>query len=206
MPTNVAERPGKRTRLSPEREGELYATVVQLLREVGYEALTTQEVATRAKCSTATLWRQWQDKAGLVAAALRHEQSHPGPDLDADTGTLRGDLHEMVRRAVRVTPSEHELMAALAHAALKDRELDRAMRDQFAKPVHELLDRILDRAVARGEISTENPARRFCSSVIVAAGLIRPMLDGQPADEEHMVGFVDAVLLPALARPAPLQP
>ena len=202
MPTNVARRPGQRTRLSPEREGELYATVVQLLREVGYKALTMQEVATRAKCSTATLYRQWQGKPGLVVAAVEHEQPPPGPELDVDTGTLRGDLREMVRRATPVARSEQKLIAALAHAALRDRELATAMREQLAEPARELVDRILDRAIARGEIPADAPARRF-SHMVVAVGLVRPMLDGNQADEQYVLNLVDAVLLPALARPAP---
>lgn len=48
-----------RTRLTPERESELYGAVLDLLREVGYDALTMDAVAARTRSSKATLYRQW---------------------------------------------------------------------------------------------------------------------------------------------------
>ncbi len=56
-----------RSRLTPEREAELYAAVLDLLREVGYDALTMDAVAARTRASKATLYRQWQGKPELVA-------------------------------------------------------------------------------------------------------------------------------------------
>lgn len=49
----------RRSRITPEREAELYAAVLDLLREVGYEALTMDAIAARTKSSKATLYRQW---------------------------------------------------------------------------------------------------------------------------------------------------
>lgn len=43
-----------RTRLTPERESELYSAVLDLLREVGYDALTMDAVAGRTHSSKAT--------------------------------------------------------------------------------------------------------------------------------------------------------
>lgn len=110
--------------------------VLQLLREVGYEALTLQAVASRGRCSTATLYRQWQGKPKLVVAALQHQRIQPVPaELDAHTGSLR----EMVRRVRRAAPPEHQLVAELSHASLGDPELATAMREQFTKPAAEIL-------------------------------------------------------------------
>ena len=53
---------GTRSRLTPEREAELYAAVLDLLREVGYDALTMDAVAARTRSSKATLYRQWGSK------------------------------------------------------------------------------------------------------------------------------------------------
>ena len=46
---------GRRRRLTPEREAELYTGVLDLLREVGYDGLSMEAVAARARCSKATL-------------------------------------------------------------------------------------------------------------------------------------------------------
>ena len=64
----------RRSRITPEREAELYAAVLDLLREVGYDALTMDAVAARTRSSKATLYRQWGGKAKLVVRALRHQK------------------------------------------------------------------------------------------------------------------------------------
>ncbi|GAA0249314.1 hypothetical protein GCM10009527_052220 [Actinomadura nitritigenes] len=49
----------RRSRISPDRAAELYALVLDRLREVGYEALSVEDVAGRARMSKATIYRQW---------------------------------------------------------------------------------------------------------------------------------------------------
>src|SRR4051812_31017015 len=87
----------RRTRISPEREAELHGAVLDLLREVGYEALTMDAVAARTKSSKATLYRQWGSKPELVAKALRCTQ--PVSLREIDTGSLRGDFALMVEHS-----------------------------------------------------------------------------------------------------------
>lgn len=78
----------RRSRITPEREAELYAAVLDLLREVGYDALTMDGVAARTRSSKATLYRQWGGKAELVAKAVRHNK--PGASAaEVNTGSLR---------------------------------------------------------------------------------------------------------------------
>src|SRR4051794_670756 len=86
----------RRSRITPEREAELYEAVLDLLREVGYDSLTMDTVAARTRSSKATLYPQWGGKAELVAKAMRH--SKPGSIADIDTGSLKGDLHTVLSR------------------------------------------------------------------------------------------------------------
>ena len=52
-----------------------------LLDEVGYEALTTKEVARRAEVPIGTFYQFFPDKQGLVRAlALRNLEAFLGPD------------------------------------------------------------------------------------------------------------------------------
>ena len=74
----------RRSRITPEREAELYEAVLDLLREVGYDALTMDAVAARTRSSKATLYRQWGGKAELVARPIRHNK--PG-EIATSTST-----------------------------------------------------------------------------------------------------------------------
>ena len=117
----------RRSRISAERESELYEAVLDLLREVGYDALTMDAVATRTRSSKATLYRQWGGKAELVAKAIRH--SKPGSTSDVDTGSLRGDFHALVTREDDcVMEQNHALMRGLAMATHTNPDLLVALR------------------------------------------------------------------------------
>lgn len=193
---------GRRTRLSPDRQSELYEAVIELLREVGYEGMSMQMIATRARCGKATLYRLWPGKPGLVVAAVRYHQAPVENADNIDTGSLKTDLHEMARRLARVAPADAELMTGLAHTALRNPELARAMRDQNAAAV---LNRILAHATKRGEVPADAPSHAFAEHILLGVLLARPLIDGIASDEAFLLRFVDAVLLPLLlpANPAP---
>jgi AcrR family transcriptional regulator len=190
---------GRRTRLTPEREAELYTAVLDLLREVGYDALTMDAVAARTRSSKATLYRQWQSKPRLVAAALRHHKSF---GLEAvDTGSLRGDLYEVARR-VGEGPRRKDsaLLRALGHAIRCNEELARCIHETMIQPELDIMREIVERAVARGEVDPENPAIRFATHTIAGAAFARPLLERVEADTEYLTRYMDAVVLPVLAR------
>src|SRR5258708_2067860 len=110
LPDSETALPSRRTRLSSEREREIFGAVVELLREVGYDALTMDAVALRAKSSKATLYRQWDSKPRLVAAALHHGK--PVRMDEIDTGSLRGDLYEIARAFGAGAPEDNRLICA----------------------------------------------------------------------------------------------
>jgi AcrR family transcriptional regulator len=58
------------TRGAAREEAILLATL-ELLGEAGYDRMTMDAVAARARASKATIYRRWPDKAGLVVAAVR---------------------------------------------------------------------------------------------------------------------------------------
>jgi AcrR family transcriptional regulator len=194
--TEAPGRPARRTRLSPERERELYEAVVDLLREVGYEALTMDAVAARTRSSKATLYRQWRGKPELVAAAL--EGTRPGRPEDIDTGSLAGDLREMLRQMASHSAEDMAVMRALFHAVATNPDLDRAMRETLIEPGLAGLRHMVDRAVARGEVAPDRPARDFVAHAVVGAMMGRPMVEGRDPDPAYLMAYLDAVVLPAL--------
>lgn len=195
MSIEAARRAG-RTRLTPEREQQLYTAVVDLLREVGYDALTMDAVAARTRSSKATLYRQWKGKPELVIAALKARK--PAAVAEIDTGTLAGDLREVVRQMARSGEEDIGLIRALVYAVGQDADLAQVFHDSLVEPEVAALQGVLDRAVARGELDPKVPARTFLPHVMVGALIARPLVENRDVDRVYLRKYVDAVVLPAL--------
>lgn len=187
-----------RSKLTPERERELYNAVLDLLREVGYEALTMDAVATRTRSSKATLYRQWGNKPQLVVAALECCGSAPPPLADLGQQSLAEDLRVLARWAGRDAAKDTALLRALGQAMQGDEELARVMRETLIEPELNLFQGLLESAVERGELSALPPEAHYLPHMIFGLLLSRPVIDGKEADEEFLVEFLDDVVLPML--------
>ncbi|MGW0390631.1 TetR/AcrR family transcriptional regulator [Streptomyces sp. NPDC003042] len=189
--------PGRRSKITPEREQEFYDAVLDELREHGYEALTMEGVAARATCGKSTLYRQWKTKPRLVAAALRASRAERTL-ASVDTGGLAGDLREAARIAACTSGRDIRLTQALGHAVLGDEELQGALREALVEPERAAFDAIVARAVTRGEITADHPAVEFLPAQLMGVLRMRPVLEGRDADADYLVRFVDVAVLPAL--------
>ncbi|MFJ8025752.1 TetR/AcrR family transcriptional regulator [Streptomyces sp. NPDC096311] len=189
----------RRTRLTPEREQEIYAAVVDLLNDVDYDTLTMDDIAARARASKATFYRQWKSKSNLVAAAVRHYKHYDLASID--TGSLRGDLHEIARIVGDAMGRKSTApVRALSQAMRNNAELADAVRESKTKPEMEMLHRVVERALVRGEIAPDNPALAFMGPLITGAAFARPSFDGVEADAVYLARYMDACVLPALLR------
>lgn len=187
----------RRSRITPEREAELYTAVLDLLREVGYDALTMDAVAARTKSSKATLYRQWGGKAELVVRAMRH--SKPGNIADIDTGSLRGDfLALLAREDDCVMEQNSALMRALAMAVHSNPDLLKAFRELLIEPEIAEMRKVLQRAVDRGEVRPDNPAMDYVLHMVIGGFAARSFIDDLPPTQEFLRRYFDAVVFPAL--------
>ncbi|EFF91525.1 TetR-family transcriptional regulator [Streptomyces sp. e14] len=190
----------RRSRLTPEREAELYAAVLDLLREVGYDALTMDAVAARTRSSKATLYRQWGGKAELVVRAVRHDK--PSSFDGTDTGSLRGDLHALVAREDDCTMEQNSaLMRGLAMAMHNNPDLRQAFREQLIEPETAAFNRLVRRAVDRGEVRADCPALDFVVHMMAGGFVVRALMEDQPPTQDFLRSYIDAVVLPALGAP-----
>lgn len=191
----------RRSRITPEREAELYRAVLDLLREVGYDAVTMDAVAARTRSSKATLYRQWGGKAELVVRAMRSQK--PGSIADIDTGSLRGDLHAIIGREDDCVMEQNvALMRALSMAVHQNDDLRQAFKELLVEPEIDEFHRIVRRAVDRGEVSPDNPAMAYLVHMLVGAFATRALIDDLPPTQEFLLSYIDAVVLPALGVPA----
>ncbi|MFF2959193.1 TetR/AcrR family transcriptional regulator [Streptomyces sp. NPDC057963] len=191
----------RRSKITPERAQELYAAVLDILRESGYEALTMEGVASRTRCGKSTLYRQWGSKPELVVAALRGTRRVLLPHID--TGTLAGDLCEVARAIGTASGRDTPLMHALSHAALQSPELLCALREALIVPEIAAIEAMVRRGAERGEIPADSPAAEFVSVQLLGVMRARPLLEGKLADESYLSRFVENAVLPALGLDAP---
>ncbi|MEU5424887.1 TetR/AcrR family transcriptional regulator [Streptomyces olivoreticuli] len=196
MPDDTEAARIRRPRMTPDREMDLLNAALDVLREVGYEALSMDLVASRARCSKATLYRMWPGKPQLVAAALY--ATRPMKPEEIDTGTLRGDLLTMVELLATQAAKDTALIAAMGHAVLTDEELATAVRTSLVEPWSGDLIGVVDRAVERGELASRPAAANFLPQLILSVTITRPLLSGGLADADFLTSCVDHALLPAL--------
>ncbi|NUS10446.1 MAG: TetR/AcrR family transcriptional regulator [Streptomyces sp.] len=186
----------RRSKISREREQEFFDAVLEQIRECGYEAVTMEGVAASTRCSKSTLYRQWKTKPQFVVAALRSRQVSKFEGIDS--GTLADDLREVARAAGRWSMRDTKLLQALGHAVTQDEELAMALREALVHPEITALKEILQRGVERGEIAADQPALEYIPAQLFGVIRARPVVDGEYADPDYLVRFVDAVVLPAL--------
>ena len=186
-------RPGGRT-LDQTRDADIRAVVLELLTEQGYDRLTIEAVAARARAGKATIYRRWPSKADLVIDAI-NDLKPTEFDLP-DTGSLADDIRAYFEHAaVGGPPNSFPLIAGLASAVLHDRELAVAFRTHFVGPRVARLQTLLDRAAARGEIDAPANADMLCA-VFPAFMLHRTVFGDQPADAAFTRRIVEEVLIP----------
>ncbi|MGW1957528.1 TetR/AcrR family transcriptional regulator C-terminal ligand-binding domain-containing protein [Streptomyces sp. NPDC001920] len=186
----------RRSKITPEREREFFDAVLEQIRACGYDAVTMEGVAASTRCSKSTLYRQWKTKPQFVAAALRASRRSRFEGID--TGTLAGDLRQAARVAGAWSGKDTRLFQALGHAAMQDPELRCALREALIEPEIDALKELLRRGVARGEVAADHPALDYVPAQIFGVLRARPVLDGEDADADYLVGFVEAAVLPCL--------
>jgi AcrR family transcriptional regulator len=150
-----ARRPG-RPRSERARQAVL-AAALSLAAEEGPAGVSMEAISKRAQISKETLYRWWRSKTEVVLDALAEwgQRAIPIPD----TGTLRGDLSAFLRdTADSADPATVRLLHSLAAAAASDEGAAAQIRDRFLVTRRDALGKILQRAVARGEISGDDAA------------------------------------------------
>ncbi|QNP66502.1 TetR/AcrR family transcriptional regulator [Streptomyces genisteinicus] len=201
MSTQAATSAARRSKITPEREQELFAAVLDLLREGGYDAVTMEGVAARTRCGKATLYRQWKTKPRLVTAALDARRCVLFTGID--TGSLAGDLREAARLACDRRSRDSALMEAVGQAYLQHPDLRDALRETVIDPEVAALDAMLRRAVDRGELAAGNPAIAYVAPCFMGVLRVERLFDDRLGDADGLPGFVEAVLFPALGIAGP---
>jgi AcrR family transcriptional regulator len=184
--------------LDASRDVALRDAALELLAEIGYDRLTIDSVAARARASKTTIYRRWSGKAELVVDALNSlKGSPPVPD----TGTLRGDLEAMARAATSTDNRfDAQLMIGLITALARDAELRRVFQERFIDSKMVRFRQVFERAVVRGEVS-EDRDLDVLMSLFPALMIHHLLISGEVPDAQFTEQVVNEVILPLATAP-----
>lgn len=137
----------------PKLDDALRRAAHEVLAEQGWHGMSIESVALRAGVARTTVYRRHGSLHGLLLLMMGdiYEQVPV-----ADTGSLRGDLRDLMRGVTRVwdDPAHVNFLAALVAAQEGSAELAEAYHQQFAIR-RAATSQIVTRAKERGELDAD---------------------------------------------------
>ena len=185
--------------LDSSRDLALREAALVLLAEVGYDRMTVDAVAARARAGKTTIYRRWQGKAELVVDALNSLKGVP--DIP-DTGSLRQDLRAL---AESITSAEGQFGAqmtiGMVNAVAHDAALRRVFGEKFIAPRMAGFRTLFERAVARGEMPGGHDLD-LLARLFPALALQQLVMSGELPGARFACQVMDEVVYPLATAPA----
>jgi AcrR family transcriptional regulator len=182
--------------LDTSRDAALRVAALELLAEIGYDRLSIDAVAARAKASKMTIYRRWSGKAELVVDALTSLRQ---PGEVPDTGSLRGDLEALA--STTDSPDvrfDAKLVLGMVSALARNPELRQVIREQFIGRGGARLRQVFERAVARGEIPQDRNLDLLVS-IFPALAIHHLLIFGELPDASFTTQVMEELILPLAA-------
>jgi AcrR family transcriptional regulator len=185
--------------LDSSRDPVLREAALGLLAEVGYDRLTMDAVAARARAGKTTIYRRWPGKAELVVDALN---SLKGIPEIPDTGSLRRDLRAL---AESITSAESrfgaQMTIGMVNALAHDSELRRVFGEKFIAPRMAGFRTVFERAVARGEMPGGHDLD-LLARLFPALALQQLIMSGELPGVRFARQIMDEIVYPLATAPA----
>lgn len=125
-----SEDPPRRSRGRPRSEAKVIDAALALIDEVGVKAVTMEGIADRAGISKITLYRNWPNRAALLAEALlaRIRQTLP---LNPDADPTQAILGHATSFAVQLSGGTGDLLRAIIAEFLSNPQMMLDFRDHY---------------------------------------------------------------------------
>lgn len=152
----------KHERRKDARPGELLQAALDLFVEKGFAATRVDEVAHRAGVSKGTLFLYFASKEELFKAVVRENISGRFTEWNAELDAFAGSTAELLRQCLRLWWSRQgkAKISGITKLMLSEGknfpELAAFYQHEVIQPAHQLIRRILQRGVERGEFAPLN--------------------------------------------------
>lgn len=150
---DVRKKSPGRPRSAASHEAMLKATL-ELLAEVGFEAMSIEAIATRAGVGKTTIYRRYSSKDELVADAIESMREEV---LIPDTGNLWDDLDALIESAAKITltPLGRQTVAMIISSASGNPGFAQIYWEKYLQPRRQAFAIVIERAKARNEVPTD---------------------------------------------------
>ena len=149
---------GKRERRKEARPGELLDAALALFVEKGFAATRVEEVAARAGVSKGTLFLYFPSKEELFKAVVRETIAGRFTEWNQELDEFQGDSAELLRYCMQSWWERIGMTAASGITKLVMSEsgtfpeIAAFYQQEVIGPGHDLLKRVLQRGIDRGEL------------------------------------------------------
>src|SRR5437868_8487490 len=207
--------PAKRERRKEARPGELLDAALDLFVEKGFAATRAEEVAARAGVSKGTLFLYFPSKEELFKAVVRENISGRFGEWNEEFKTYDGTTADMIRYCMKVwwervgATRASGITKLIISEARNFPDIAAFYHDEVIKPGHDLIRRILQRGVERGEFVV--PDMEYAVFTVTAPMVFLIMMKHSlgacvPAEypldpERYIAAQAEAVLHGFIARP-----
>jgi AcrR family transcriptional regulator len=139
---------------SAQADKAILQATLELLAEVGYQAMSMEAIAARAGVGKTTIYRRYSSKEELVADAIESRKEEvPIPD----TGSLWRDLdilHENAAKTI-LTPFGRQTIALIISTASSSPQFAQVYWTKYMKPRRKAFSVVFERAKRRHEIRAD---------------------------------------------------
>jgi AcrR family transcriptional regulator len=183
--------PKRGRRLSTDRSDVILGTVLDLLKEVGYDQIRMQDVADRACVGLSTIYRRWPTKQDVVRAALECEQSTTKFRV---TGDARADVKScLAEMAENLTADGAQTMLGFLAVLRSDPEVRDMFRETIIARLHDHLRGLL--ASELGEDFPDLDLRAVAGPAIL---VYQAAICGRPIDSAALADRLTQLLFAPL--------
>jgi len=142
-----------RPRSAQSHQAILQATL-ELLADVGFEAMSIEAIAARARVGKTTIYRRYSGKEELVADAIESIREEV---LIPDTGNLWSDIDALIENAAQITltPLGRQSVAMIIGSASSNPGFAQIYWEKYLQPRRQSFAIVIERAKARNEVPTD---------------------------------------------------
>jgi AcrR family transcriptional regulator len=164
---------------SARSDQAIWQATLELLSEVGFDAMSIEGIAARAGAGKTTIYRRYSSKEELVADAIENVREEV---LIPDTGSWQGDLEALIENAARITlsPLGRQTVAMIISSASSNPQFAQIYWTNYLQPRREAFAIVLERAQARNEIRADlDPGLAFdvTSGIMLYALIFPPQIE-----------------------------